>query len=102
MGKKFGKPFEKGNPGKPKGAQSGVTKEARLLFLKIMDGQVPHIDDALKKLRGDPEKYLAALSKLFPYFMPKKLDVTTDGQRIVANIQWLGDEQTKPEAEGGS
>jgi hypothetical protein len=78
-----GKPFKKGEGGKPKGAQSKVTKEARLLFIEIMQGQVPNVQTSLNNLKAkDDEKYLNCLSKLFPYFMPKKLDMTTDGEKI--------------------
>ena len=80
--KKIGRPFEAGNKGKPKGAQAKVTKEARLLFIEIMQGQVPHVQEAFEKLKSDPEKYINCLSKLFPYFMPKKLDMTSDGKPI--------------------
>jgi len=76
--------FKKGNThgkGRPKGASNKVTKEARDLFVKIMNGEVGHIEDALDALRSESsEKYLKALSSLFPYFMPKQqeLSVTTD------------------------
>lgn len=78
-------PFKKGQSGnakgRPKGANNKVTKEARDLFVKIMNGEVGHIEDALDALRSESsEKYLKALSNLFPYFMPKQqeLSVTTD------------------------
>lgn len=67
---------QSGNPnGRPKGAENKVTKESRELFKAIMDGEVPNIEEALGLLReNSPEKYLKALSSLFPYFMPKKLE----------------------------
>lgn len=78
-------PFKKGQSGnakgRPKGATDKVTREARALFVQIMDGEVKHIEDALDALRQESsEKYLKALSGLFPYFMPKQqeLSVTTD------------------------
>ena len=78
-------PFKKGQSGnakgRPKGANNKVTKESRDLFVKIMNGEVGHIEDALDALRSESsEKYLKALSSLFPYFMPKQqeLSVTTD------------------------
>ena len=44
-------PFKKGqskNPkGRPKGAQDKVSREARSLFIHIMEGEVGHIQDAL-------------------------------------------------------
>jgi len=78
-------PFKKGqsgNPkGRPKGAQDKVSREARSLFVSIMNGEVKHIEDALDALRNESsEKYLKALGGLMPYFMPKQaeLSVTTD------------------------
>lgn len=70
------KPFQKGNPGKPKGAENKTTKAAKELFVSIMEGEQEHIKECLDKVRkSDPEKYLSVLSKFYPYFMPKKLEV---------------------------
>lgn len=72
------KPFQKGNPGKPKGAENKTTKAARELFISIMEGQQEHIEDCLDKVRvKDPAKYLEVLSKFYPYFIPKKIEVDT-------------------------
>lgn len=72
----MGKKFEKGNAGKPKGAENKTTKAAKELFVSIMEGQVENIEDSLEKIRvKDPGKYLEVLSKFFPYFIPKKLEV---------------------------
>jgi hypothetical protein len=70
--------FKKANPGKPKGAENKTTKAAKELFVSIMEGEVDHIKDSLEKVRKkDPAKYLEVLSKFYPYFMPKKLEVDT-------------------------
>ena len=78
------KPFEKGNPGKPKGAENKTTKAARELFIQIMEGQQQHIEESLDKVRAkDPAKYLEVLSKFYPYFIPKKLEIDApDGIEI--------------------
>lgn len=76
---KRGKPFEKGNSGKPKGAETKTNKRARELFIEIMEGEIDNIRDSLNEIRGkDKGKYLEVLSKFFPYFIPKKIDMTTD------------------------
>lgn len=68
--------FKEGNPGKPKGAENKTTKAAKELFVSIMEGQVDHIEAALDKIREkEPAKYLEVLSKFYPYFMPKKIEV---------------------------
>jgi hypothetical protein len=70
-------PFVKGqsgNPGgRPKGASNKATAEARAVFMKLMNGQVEYIEAALEELRAESsEKYIGALSKMMPYFMPKQ------------------------------
>lgn len=68
--------FKQGNPGKPKGAENKTTKAAKELFVSIMEGEVDHIKEALDKIRkSDPEVYLSTLSKFYPYFMPKKVEI---------------------------
>lgn len=88
--------FEKGqsgNPnGRPKGAENKVTKESRELFKAIMDGEVPHIEEALGLLReNSPEKYLKALASLFPYFMPKKLEADVTLNEATREPSWFAD-----------
>ena len=74
----MGKKFEKGNSGKPKGAENKTTKAAKELFVSIMEGEVDNIKASLDKIRvKDPGKYLEVLSKFFPYFIPKKLEIDT-------------------------
>jgi hypothetical protein len=80
MSSKFGK----GNAGKPKGAENKTTKAAKELFVSIMEGEVDHIKESLEKVRKkNPALYLMTLSKFYPYFMPKKLEVDTPTQITV-------------------
>jgi hypothetical protein len=72
------KGFQKGNSGKPKGAENKTNKAARELFISIMEGQQQHIKVSLDKVREkDPAKYLEVLSKFYPYFIPKKIELDT-------------------------
>lgn len=67
------KPFEKGNAGKPKGAVNKVTQEARELFLKTLESQVPNIMEAFNEVREkNPATYLDLFAKYAQYFVPKK------------------------------
>lgn len=68
--------FEAGNPGKPKGATNKTTKAAKELFVQIMEGEVDNIKASLDKIRlKDPALYLQTLSKFYPYYMPKKMEI---------------------------
>lgn len=84
--------FKKGQGGKPKGAETMVKKEARGLFLQIMEGEIDHVQDALDKVRQrDPARYLDILAKLMPFFIPKQLEVkdTTPDKVNIPVIAWL-------------
>lgn len=84
--------FQKGdkkpvNSGKKKGSENKVTKEAREIFKDIMEGEVSNVKDALDKVRAkSPFNYILCFSKLAPYFMPKQIDIKTDGEKIQAPI----------------
>jgi len=86
-----------GNPnGRPKGIPNKSTKEAREMFVKIMNGQIDHIAEAMEAVRKEnPVKYLDVLSKLFQYSMPKQIDLTTGDEPInevkVTYIDKIGD-----------
>jgi len=72
-------PFKKGQSGNPtgrkKGTQNKVSEATKELFVGVMEGEIQHIEEALSLLReNSAEKYLKALSGLFPYFMPKQLE----------------------------
>ena len=73
--------FKKGEGGKPKGALNRTTKEAQRLFIEIMDGQMDRVKEALANIEDD-EKYINSLSKLLQYYLPRKTDVTSDGEKI--------------------
>lgn len=79
-----GKPFEKGNPGKPKGAEAKATKEAKELFNLTLENQIPHIQTAFEEVyKTDKVKYLELFAKYAQYFVPRKTDVTTNEPQIV-------------------
>lgn len=78
--------FEKGHKkkgGREKGIENKITQDARELFISIMEGEVCHVQKALAAVRNeDSVNYLRLLTNLFPYFIPKKTDVTTNGKDI--------------------
>jgi hypothetical protein len=80
--------FEKGNPGKPKGAESKIKKQAKELFLDIMEGEVDHIKEALTEVRKESKaQYLLVLSKFMPYFIAKKVDLNIPGETTIKVIR---------------
>ena len=73
-------PFEKGKSGnengRPKGAVSTTTKETRELLKKALEPHLGNVSEALDRiLEDDPAKYVDALSKLLPYFIPKQTEI---------------------------
>lgn len=69
--------------GKKKGTPNKVTAEARELFKQTLEAQVPSLLDAFKKVRTkDPAKFLEIYAKYAQYFVPKQVDVTTQGEQV--------------------
>lgn len=71
--------FEKGNPGRPKGAKNKVNAQMRGLIQKLFDDNYQTIQDDLESL--EPKDRLKFLSDLLPYLLPK-LQSTTYSQKI--------------------
>jgi hypothetical protein len=80
--------FVKGHKGvKPKGAVNRTTKEAKEFLELIMFGQLENMNDALNTLyEKDQSRYLDACAKLFTYVLPKKTDVTSGDEKILAQL----------------
>lgn len=82
------KPRQKGTP-------NNVTTDAKRLFVQILENQVGHLEDALDKVRErSPAKYVDLIAKLAVYFVPKKLDITTDGNQLnyIPVAKWATEE----------
>lgn len=76
--------FEKGNPGKPKGAVTKTSLKARELFTSIMEGQMDNVQSALEEVREDDRaRYLDLLSKFLPYFIPKKVEIDVPHEMVI-------------------
>jgi len=80
--------------GRPKGAVDKVTSDAKALFMEIMEGQVPKVQEALNEVyKEDKAAFLKYLAALMPYFIPKKTDVTSNGKELNEKpiiIDWNG------------
>jgi hypothetical protein len=84
-------PFAKGQSGnadgRPKGAVSRTTKEAKEILEQVLLGQVDNIKEALQEVKeNDPGKNLDACSKLFTYVLPKKTDLTSGGEQLKQDL----------------
>lgn len=78
-----GKPFVKGEAkGRPKGTLNKATKDAKEIFNSIMEAQIPDINTALNALKKNPKDYLDCLSKLMPYFLTKKIDISSNDEKV--------------------
>ena len=86
--------WKKGEGGRPKGAEGKVTAGAKALFMEIMEGQVPKVQEALNEVYNeDKAAFLKYLAALMPYFIPKKTDVTSNGKELNDKpiiIDWNG------------
>lgn len=71
--------FEKGNPGKPKGAKNKVNTQMRDLIQQLFDDNFDKIQEDLEIL--EPKDRLKFISDLLPYLLPK-LQSTTHNTEI--------------------
>ena len=71
--------FEKGNPGKPKGAKNKVNTQLRDLIQQLFDDNFDKIQEDLEIL--EPKDRLKFISDLLPYLLPK-LQSTTHNTEI--------------------
>lgn len=78
--------FEKGKPktgGRDKGVENKVTQDARILFKQTLEAQVPSLLQAFEDVRSkNPDRFLELFAKYAQYFVPKQVDVTTNGEAI--------------------
>lgn len=71
--------FEKGNPGRPKGAKNKINGQMRDLIQQLFDDNFETIQEDLESL--EPKDRLKFLSDLMPYLLPK-LQSTTYSQKL--------------------
>ena len=72
------------NPnGRPKGKPNKSTEAAKKLFMEIMSRNVEKIQTALDEIyEDDKARFLYVINKFFPYYMPRKEDITSGGEQI--------------------
>lgn len=65
--------------GKTKGSENKLTKQAKELFVQILEGEVQHIQQAFAEVRqDDPSKYLDLFAKYAKYFVPTQIKIEND------------------------
>ena len=73
--------------GRKKGSPNKVTQESRELLNEVLSGEITNIKSALKKVKADDDfKYLSILEKWMSYVIPKRKDITSDGEQIAPSI----------------
>lgn len=88
----------KGHKGyKPKGSITETTKRAKELVMASIDEQSIYFNDTMKEVReSNPIEWTKLMIKLMDFVLPKKIDVTTDGDKInnIPVASWMQDDKT--------
>ena len=84
-------PFQKGNKvgGRNKGSLNKTTQDVKEVLARVLDGREESIQLTLDGLEG--KDYIDAISKLLPYVIPKKSDVTSGDEPIKQNLNIIVD-----------
>lgn len=62
--------------GRQKGVTNKIDKQAKELFVQILEGEVQHIQQAFAEVRqDDPSKYLDLFAKYAKYFVPAQVKI---------------------------
>ena len=74
----------KGHKGfKPKGAVTETTKKAKELIMQAIDNQSVNFNAVMGNLqRDEPKEWAKIMVKLMDFVLPKKIDVTSDGEKM--------------------
>lgn len=88
--------FEKGNKGKPKGALSKTTIKAKELIMQAIDEQSVAFNEVMGDLKHtEPKEWAKIMVKLMDFVLPKKIDVTSDGEKMNIPITTWADNGKK-------
>lgn len=84
----------KGHKGfKPKGAVTQSTQKAKDLIMNAIDLQAVNFNSVMGTLKDDePKEWAKIMVKLMDFVLPKKIDVTTGGEKMNIPIStWAED-----------
>lgn len=79
--------------GRDKGTPNRVTAVSQDAIAAALAGCSDKIQAALSRLERDPYLYIQAVTKLLPFVVPKKTDITSEGQKIQSDLTGLTFEQ---------
>ena len=89
--------FEKGHTGaKKKGDVHKVTLKAKELIMNAIDEQAVNFNEVMGTLKEDePKEWAKIMVKLMDFVLPKKIDVTTDGDKVnnIPVVSWAEDKK---------
>lgn len=69
--------------GRIKGQPNIVTKKAREIIMAAIDEQSVHFSGVMAEVKKkNPAEWAKIMVKLMDFVLPKKIDVTTDGESI--------------------
>ena len=94
------KGFEKGHTkigGKIKGSENKSTAKAKELVLAAIDEQSVFFNDTMAEVRyANPTEWAKLMIKLMDFVLPKKIDMTTDGDKInnIPLATWMPKDDT--------
>ncbi len=77
--------FEKGNPGRQKGAINKSTKLAKELVVEFVEAALPMALAKLEQIEN-PKDYLDALSKFIAYVVPKQSEIEVTERRLKVKV----------------
>ena len=73
--------------GRRAGTPNKITEQAKELFNAIMSRQIDKMEAALDEIYNDSKtKYIDSITKLAQYFLPKKVDLTSDDKEITGFV----------------
>lgn len=90
------KGFEKGHikvGGKVKGTENKTTAKAKELIMSAIDEQSIYFNDVMAQVKQDePKEWAKIMVKLMDFVLPKKIDMTTGGEKMnIPVTSWAND-----------
>lgn len=85
--------------GREKGTPNKTTQEIRDKLQAAIEGEMGDIQATLQELKGENKaQYLTLLEKFMAYIIPKKKDITSDGESIAPTIN-IHEDRTERKAD---